>query len=413
MLWAIAIVPGLVMGSLGSGFTAPPVQAQALRPEARFPFLADPLADVPLDPLLPRPPVPRPLSPLELYTLEQDLDQLAGQAEALVQADQPDEALEIWIREVRLRRLLGLDPELAAIDRVAQRIRDLNATEERQLLSARLAVIQADLVIDVPRDRDRLAAMASTYATLGDGEAATALRQALAEAALARGDGADYQAQLEILASLYADWFYFPQAAATYGTLVQLAQAQAAQADEIRFLNRQIDNLEQAQQLEVALAAQQQLLALYSGNEALWPLVAVLQHQIAQNHRTLGNLNAASSQYQAAYTNAIATQQFNVAAEAIRDLATLYRQLERWPDVDYLYQQLLLVEREAINAYGLMETFDQLGQLYELTGNPETALRAYREGLILANQLRHRQAYFEGQINRLTNPSALRVLELN
>ncbi|PSN10157.1 hypothetical protein C7293_29150, partial [filamentous cyanobacterium CCT1] len=43
--------------------TTPQAMAQALPPAVRFPFLADPLQDDPLDPLLPRPIVSRPPSP--------------------------------------------------------------------------------------------------------------------------------------------------------------------------------------------------------------------------------------------------------------------------------------------------------------------------------------------------------------
>ncbi|NJL49491.1 MAG: hypothetical protein HC929_21170, partial [Leptolyngbyaceae cyanobacterium SM2_5_2] len=311
-------------------------------------------------------------------------------------------ALELWIREVRLRRLLGVDRELAAFDRVGQRLRDLNATQELQLLAVRMDGIEPTLDIDLAADRTRLENIANIYATVGDVEAAAALRQRLADQALAAGNQTEHQTQLEILASLYADWFYFDQAAEIYRDLAQLAQAEATLEDEIRFLRPHIDNLEQAQRFEDALTAQQRLLTLYSSTETLWPLVPELQHRIAQNQRNLGDLDTASRQYQAAYTNAISSLQFDVAAEAIRALASLYRQLERWPDVGYLYQQLLLVEREAINAYGLMDTFDQLGQFYEQAGDPERALLAYREGLILARQLGHRQAYFEEQINRLT-----------
>lgn len=383
--------------------STPAALAQNLRPEVRDPFLADPLQDRPRDPLLPTPIVDRPLSPLELLALEQALDELALEAEALSAAGENEAALESWMREVRLRRVLGLDPELAAIDRVAQWLRETNATQEIQLLTARLAVIQAEFDIDQASDRDRLSAMADTYTTLGQVETAADLRRSLAEAALDRGDRPDHQAQLEALALIYDDWFYFPEAAATYGELVALAKAQGDEETQIAFLQRQIYNLEQGQDWNGALAGQQQLLRLYNAEEERWPLVAAVQTQMAQHQRTLGDLEGASRQYQTAYSNAIARQQFEVSAEALRGLASLYQDLGRLPDVDYLYQQLILVERQAMNAYGLMDTFDQLGQLYELAEDPQRARLAYEEGLILATQLRHRQDYFATQIQRLTS----------
>lgn len=373
---------------------------QALPPAIRFPFLSDPLQDAPLDPLLPRPVVDRPLSPLELYALEQDLDQLALEAEALAEAGNLAEARPLWRREIRLRRLLGVEPELAAIDRVGQWLRDSNATQDLQLYALRLDEIRADLVL--PEDRDRLDAMANTYVVLGDVDAAADIRQDLAAAALAAGDRAEHRRQLEILAALRADWFYFPEAAAAYGDLVALAQGEANRDDERRYLGLQADSLEQAQDFAGAIALQQRLLTLYQSDENLWPQIAPLQHRLAGNYRTLGDLDTAARQYQAAYTNAIEQQQLEVAATAIQDLAEIYKTLGRWADVGYLYEQLLVVEQQAHSAYGMMTAYDELGQVHEQLGSTPMALAAYREGLVLAQVLGTRQDYFEAQIARLT-----------
>lgn len=415
-----ALAPGRMLGMLVLGFgwagwldldgsvrlrVGAPGQAQVLRPEVRDPFLADPLTDNPRDPLLPTPTVDRPLSPLELFTLEQDLNQLAREAEALAAANDSEAAAALWLRELRLRRLLGLDAELAAIDRVAQRLRDSSATRELQLLSARLDQISPALGPEQREDRQRLERIAAIYTTLGNVEAAAELRRSLATAALDRGDTDDHQAQLEALAWLYADWFYFPEAAATYDELVELVANRGADQsgeDGVRFLVGQIENLEAAQQFEAALVAQQQLLLRYREEETRWPQMAGLQYAMATNYRRLGNLDWASQQYQIAYTNAITGQQLEIAAQTLRALADLYRQVDQWPDVDYLYQQLLAVERQALDAFGLMDAFDQIGQLYEQAENPAGARQAYEEGLALARQLRHRQDYFTNQIQRLS-----------
>lgn len=403
----LAIAP--VWFSLGGSLvlmTAPVAQAQALRPELRDPFLADPLEDDPRDPLLPNPPIPRPLSPLEQYDLEQDLDRLALEAETLDAEGDTDTAVDLWLREVRLRRLLGLDRELQATQRVAQWLRDRASTPELQLLSARLDVVQQDLDIAFSEDYDRLQLVAATYAVLGDVDAAATIYRTLADQALSQGDQAESQRQLETLAELQAGWFYFEDAAATYGELVQLAQAVPDQEDETRFLIAQSYNLEQAQQWPQALEVQQRLLTLYNNDETQWSFIAPLQARMAQNYRTLGRLETAANSYQAAYINAQESQQFDVAAGAIRELADIYKTLERWADVRYLYEQLIVVEQQAFNAYGLMEAFDQLGQVNERTGDPQTALLAYREGLVLARLLNHRQSYFTEQIARLSGEPA-------
>lgn len=392
---------GMLSVSLDPWGLGAPAQAQVLLPVVRDGFLADPLADRPRDPLLPTPVVDRPLSPLEQWALEQALDDLAQEADALAMANQPEAARALWMREVRLRRVLGLGAELAAIDRVAQNLRDGNATPELQLLAMRLDLITPSLDPNQENDRSHVQTLATLYTTLGHVEAAAALRRTLADVALEQGDIREAQDQLEPLAALYADWFYFPEAAATYGELVALTQGE----DEIQFLVGQIDALTQAQQWEAALVAQQHLLNRYQEDPTRWVLMAELQYAMAQNHQRLGDELQATRHYQVAYTNAIAGDQLDIAAQVLRALADLYGQFALWPDVDYLYQQLLAVERQALDAYGLMETLDQLGQLHEQTGNPRGALHAYTEALALAHQLHYRQDYFLAQIQRLSTPA--------
>jgi tetratricopeptide (TPR) repeat protein len=303
---------------------------------------------------------------------------------------------------VRLRRLLGIDQELAAMDQAGLQLRDRNATQELQLFSLRLDDIRAELVL--PEDSDRLEALATTYAILGNVTAATEIHRFLADAALAAGNRAESLLQLETLANLQATWFDFEAAAQVYGELEALADADPNGSR--RYLELQAQNLEQAQDFEGAIARQQQLLLLYQGDPTLWLQIAPLQHQIANNYLALGDLDTAARQYQAAYTNAMEQQQLEVAATALTDLAEVYKTLGRWADVGYLYEQLLLVEQQAHSAYGMMTAYDQLGQVHEHLGATPAALAAYREGLVLARVLRDRQEYFEAQIARLTKDAS-------
>lgn len=407
------VLPLALGGALTIGALTMPaeVAAQLLAPEVRHAFLSSPLDDEPLDPLLPNPPVRRPLSPLEQYQLEQDLDDLALLAEALSTGASPPPPFnpgdefpgpeEIWMREVRLRRLIGIEPELQSIRRVAQWMRDQTATQELQLLAARLEQIQQGLSPDQAADRPRLLALAEIYSILGEVEAAATIHRALAHQARLAGDEQTVQTQLETLANLQAAWFDFEAAAATYGELIDQAQLTARRDDEVKYLKFQSRNLEQAQQFAAAVASQQRLLAIYNEFPVFWPLVPALQHAMAENYLALENRPEAARYFQSAYTNAIDQSQFNIAATSIRSLASLYRSLQQWQDVRYLYEQLTLVERLANNAFGLMEAFDALGQLYEQLEDPAAALAAYREGLVMAQTLSHREAYFEAQIARL------------
>jgi tetratricopeptide (TPR) repeat protein len=396
--WLLALALGyLVLPTL-------PTWAQALPAGARDEFLASPLEDDPRDPLLPTPVVDRPLSPLEQYALELDLDALALAAEQLAEDGETAAATEAWMREVRLRRLLGVEAELQAMGRVAQWLRDRGSTQQLQLLTARLDEIQPEFKVDEPADHAALLTIAEIYALLGDVEAATAIYRPLANDALAQGDLDTYQTRLETLAELQTAWFYFDDAAFTYGELIQITQTDPQRDDEIRYRKDRIYTLEQAAEFQPALADQQQLLELYNADPSLWLLIPALQYAMAQNLLATDNRESAAEYLQASYTNAIAEQQFDVAAQAIGSLIKIYRPLERWQDVLYLLDQLIVVEQQAYNAYGIMDAFDQMGSVYEQLNQPADALSAYREGLVLARHLNHRQDYFEAQIARLSEP---------
>ncbi|MBD3562790.1 hypothetical protein H6S82_28685, partial [Planktothrix sp. FACHB-1355] len=54
------------------------------------------------------------------------------------------------------------------------------------------------------------------------------------------------------------------------------------------------------------------------------------------------------------------------------------------------------------NFYGMMNTYDEVGQLYLEYKNFAQALSAFQKGLELAQQLKHRESYFARQIQRVT-----------
>lgn len=396
-------VPSQLLGAisaallwLGSGIGAPAV-GQFLRPEVRGPFLSNPLADEPRDPLLPDPPVDRPLSPLEKLALEADLDRLNQQATELLAANESEVAYELWMREVRLRRLLGFDQELAAIERVGQRVWDAGRSQEVRLLTARLRDIHPQLMEPTP-DPERLKQVAELFALLGEPDEAIAIYRQLAELSQAQGEAAQYKAYLETIAQIQRQWFQFREAALSYQELYALELATVA--DRIFYLQEIADSYAQIRQYQQALEVQQVLLQFYQWQSQIEPIPA-LRLSMGHHHYQLNQLEAAARQYQQAYEQAISLPQYEVASQSIEDLANLYQQLDRNDDRIYLYRQLILVEQKAYDAYGIMQAYDQLAQTYEVLNQPEAALEAYREGLVMASHVDQRQGYFRAQIRRL------------
>ncbi len=375
--------------------------AQSLSSEEQEIFLADPEFAEPRDPLLPTFVVPRPLSPLEKRELGMALDRLAVEAGQLYDMGEMDEAFELWMREVRLRRILGLEPELAAIRRVGLRAWEASRTPEAQLLTLRLDEIQAEVLAQPTPPLNLVVALAASYETLRAVDAAIAVYETLRVRAAQSGDLLLQLRLLDRIGQLQADWFRFEAAAETYRRILVLTEGQRlAPAQRADYFKRAIENFEQAEQRETAILLQRQLLRHYQdlGQERE---IAPLQLAIARNYRAIGRADLALDFYQSAYRLALDLDQSLYARDVVADLATIYRDLDRPEDVLYLYDQQLAVERLSYSGYGIMTVFDQLGQFYEAQEEPESAIAAYREGLIMAHHLGHRRTYFETQIRRI------------
>ncbi|ASC73196.1 uncharacterized protein XM38_041580 [Halomicronema hongdechloris C2206] len=382
-----------------------PAMGQTLDIVVRQEFLSDPLLDEPRDPLLPVHPIQRPLSPLEKYQLELDLDQLHQQALALSQTGQPEPAYDAWMREVRLRRLLGLDQELAAIQRVGQRVRQAGRTQDVQLLTVRLQQIRDNLAEQSPLDQRRLQETAVGFEVLGNPDEAIATYELLKQQAQAQDNQVAYRYWLQAQGRLQQAWFKFAAAAETYQELLErLPPEELLSEDDAvlkqRYLQALIDSQQQQRRYQETITAQQQLLQHYRQVELLSPIPA-LEAAIARNYRAIDQLNQAATFYRRAYEDAIVQQQFAQASDIVRELAEIYQSLERVDDTVYLYELLLQLERQSYNAYGIAAVFDQLGQLYAAQGQTDLAMAAFREGLIVAQHMDYRQGYFRNQIRRL------------
>ena len=368
-------------------------------PEIRDPFLSDPEFSEPRDPFLPTFPVPRRLSPLEAYALEGQLDQLAAEAEAAYQLGESDRAFALWRREVRLRRILGYESELAAIQRVSVRVWETGRTLEAQLLTLRLGEIQADLLGQTQPDLTLVAALAAAFEGLQDIDSAITVYDTLLGRAAEAGNPAQQIQLLERIGDLQTRWFRFEAAATTYNRLLSLLGSSAPNR-RLAYLERAIYAHENAGRLERAIAFQQELLRYYTSQNDAAARVP-LQLAIARNYRDAERFDLAWTYYQATYSLALELEHISYARDVLADLTDIYALLERPEDVQYLLEQQLAVERLSYGGYGIMTVFGQLGQFHEVQGDIPAAIAAYQEGLILATYLNHRQAYFLNRIQRL------------
>jgi tetratricopeptide (TPR) repeat protein len=467
---AIALSLMLGMAPVVGVLHAPAALAQgALLAEDRDAFLADHLTADPRDPLLPQIPVQRDLSPLERRELNFRLDALSLEAAALREAGENDDAFELWMRELQLRRLFGFEAEMEAIERVGAIAWEENRTQEVQLISLRLAQLRdqrlaPDPEADAPEDpdaeasesplvseptplrRQRLERIADAFILVRDWRPGVAIYQDLADRAASRGDRSEYQRLLGQVGEQQIAWFDFPAAARTHQQLLLLARpadplfnldldalvestdpaslpdleplvpellsalpGELSQADlepVNQLLRRLIYAYEQDQRYALAIASQAELLIRYrlQGNFRAIPPLSL---GIARNFQAESRPNVALRFYQVAYREALALQQLGYASDVLLALGALYRDLGLAPDALTIYDLLLRVERQAIDGYGVMTAYDEIGKIHQQRGETAAAVSAFREGLLLAIQLDHRQAYFRQRLDELTRPPSL------
>ncbi|MEM6351999.1 MAG: tetratricopeptide repeat protein [Cyanobacteria bacterium P01_D01_bin.14] len=375
------------------------VYAQRLDPVLLEQFLADPLADQPRDPALPQPAVERPLSPLELYTLEQTLDALNQQAQALLAAGEVGPAFELWRREVRLRRVLGSAAELIAIERVAPLAWNNQRSVDVRLLTQRLREIWAETAAQPEPDEARLERLLTLFTVLRDEEGVIGVTQQLADRAAARGDGTTQRQRLAALGDAYLAWFEFDKAAAVFERLVADVAGQNRPAQEQVLLQQLIYSYQQNSRYAEAIPYQQRLLGLYRGSNLAESEVP-LEIAIARNYRALENYPQAVEYYQLAYRTAQQLEQYGYSSEVLQDLGELYRSLDQFDDAITMYNLLVRIEQQSYNHYGILYAYDQLGQIYQTLGDRENALVAFRSGLAFAESLDYRQDYFQTQIEK-------------
>ncbi|MEM9006869.1 MAG: hypothetical protein AAGE59_25495, partial [Cyanobacteria bacterium P01_F01_bin.86] len=291
------------------------VWAQALPAEVRDPFLADPELTEPRDPLLPDLLILRPLSPLERVELAASLDLLAAEAERLHFEGQTDLAFQIWMREVRLRRIFGYAEEIRAMQRVGLRAWEDSRTQETQLLTLRLRQIQTELLNQAPLDISLLEAVAATFEVLRDIDSAIAVYDTLIVQASQAGDQAERQRLLENLANLQESWFRFDVAGKTYQSLLA-ANSGSDPLKQVQYLQGAIRNYQDAGELQTTVGLQRRLLAQYQANNSIQPIPALML-AIARNYRDLDDVTQAQTYYLTTYSTALGQNQTNIAREAV------------------------------------------------------------------------------------------------
>ncbi|MBD2360298.1 hypothetical protein H6G36_03630 [Anabaena minutissima FACHB-250] len=387
--------------------------------QSRNPLQADKFPPSPLeittpDPLLPNLRDKQPLSLLEKLKLQAALDELNQAAVVQLQAGEKEAAFEIWNRELRLRRYLGTVAEVQALSRVGEIAWNRSDRQQLYYITQRLQAIQKQAQPKKAKtqasvDLELLRALGAAYQKVRSPQPAIELyNQILAEVRQQKDTTAEIDT-LQTLGNLNLSWFNYPQAATNYEELLSFATSRGERQDELTYLQQLAYIYQQAKQPQKSIDVLSRLKEIYSQNDNQIQ-VPTLQIAIAANYETLAKENPALlpeafKNYQTAYVTAWGLQQYARAAEALQKLIPLYRSQGQINEALETSKILLETEARAANYYGMMQAYDQMGQLYLENKDYPQALTAFKDGLELARQLQHQEAYFTQQVEKASQAS--------
>jgi tetratricopeptide (TPR) repeat protein len=357
------------------------------------------------DPLLPNLANKRELTPVELQKLKTDLDELNQEAQEILQGEDNKKAFEIWNRELRLRRFLGLLAEVEALSRVGEISVNENEREEVQYISQRLQVIQSDMLKQKSTDLQLWKSLANAYQKLRLYKLAISAYEQILILGKQQQDSFAEIETLKNIGELHLSWFDYNQAANVYQKLLNLAINQGDKTNELVYLQQLAYIYTQGKQHQLAIDILNKLVEIYT-NEQNLTQIPTLKLAIAANYEFLAKENPnfrqqAFDNYQEAYTIAWKLEQYARAGEALNKLIAFYRSQKQITAALETSQILIEAETLANNFYGLMSAYDQIGDIYLERQEYAKALTAFEKGLEIAQELKYQESYFTKQIERL------------
>jgi tetratricopeptide (TPR) repeat protein len=300
---------------------------------------------------------------------------------------------------LRLRRYLGLLPEVQALSRVGAIAWGSRQREDVQIITKRLKTIQQEAQAKPPVELELLRSLGTAYEQVRDPKAAVEIYDQILAVARQQQDTAAEETTLITIGNLSLDWFDYPKAAATYRELLRMAQTRSDRLLQVTYLKQLAYIYDQSKQHQTAIQTKQQLIELFL-NEQDFVQIPAIQLSIGANYEALGLVEQAAQNYQEAYAFSYQREMFTSAGEALQKLAELFQSTNQIDKALEVYQIIVTVDEQAFNIYGVMNAYDQIGRIYLSKKEYQKAIEAFQQGLAIAKQLQYRESYFAQQIEQ-------------
>ncbi|MBE9221380.1 tetratricopeptide repeat protein [Cyanobacterium stanieri LEGE 03274] len=358
---------------------------------------ANPINENVRDELLPR---RNNLTQGEKEALKIALEELNQLAQSQLELGNEDEAFDIWYRQIRLTRFLGAREEVELIGEVGAVAWARGRGDDVNFLSERLSVLQRESTTNNLLNPQLLPYFLEAYETLRDVDNSIALRRQLLDDARGEDEEEDIINNLEALGSLYLSKFDYFNAQPIYEELLTFAQENNNFLAESNYLRRLSEINGAILRPENAVEYKKQLIANYVRNNNL-RAVALLEISMGDDYKLLDNPQEAANFYQEAFNTAWAQGQFAIATDALKRLANLYQEYEQLDSALTVYDELIKLQQQAYNYYGLMETYESMGIIYQQQGNINQARIYFSQALQIAQEINYKQDYYQNLLSQL------------
>jgi tetratricopeptide (TPR) repeat protein len=289
--------------------------------------------------------------------------------------------------------------ETEALGRVGAVAWNRTRTEDVRIITQRLREIQQQAEIENTLQGELLNALATSYEQLHSLDDILSMYKKLLETARATGDLPTQESLLSKIGQVYLSRFDYSQAAPVYEELLKMAQGRGDSLQEGIYLQKLAQIYSEALQPQNAVKIKESLVDNYLKTQKV-KAIPDLKILIGIDYEALKELEKASQNYQEAYSLAWALQQYGISGEALKKLGELYQKNQQEDYALQIFQELIKVEQKGYNYYGLMNTYDKIGDIYRNKKNYSEAISAFQKGLELARSIGYQENYFINKINQ-------------
>lgn len=342
----------------------------------------------------------RPLTEVEKAQLQADLQSLNQSAEEQLALGNEDQAVEIWYRQLSLTRFLGLQFEVQEITRLGSLFWEWGRALEINNLTARLQILEAENTVDNQLNSQYLDIFFKAYQSLGNVEKSVDIQQQILTEAREKKNQEKVKENLISLGKLYLSKFDYFNAQPIYEELLTISER------ENDFIN-QTNYLKNLSQINSALLRsdnsiiyRKRLIENYEKTDNFNDII-LEKIAIGDEYKKLDQPQEAGIYYQEAFNLAWSVKRFAQAGGALKQLGILYQDYEKLDSALQIYRELIIIEQQSANFYGLMATYGRMGDIYQQQSNYAEAQNYWRRALEIAQQLNHNQEFYLNKLAEL------------